>query len=119
MTTETEAQLKARHAQELREHHAEQRRIERRDDRDEKHLAKWLRKHHYADFRALAEQRDDELATRREQTRSRVSNHRAEHDVTHVADGDVTLGHNERFEVPSMRSDDERRDDTDEPKGWV
>ena len=48
MTIETEAQMRARHAKELRDNRAEQKRIEQRDDRDEKHLAKWLRKRHYS-----------------------------------------------------------------------
>lgn len=90
MTIETEAQAKARHAKELRDIRAEQKRIEQRDDRDEKHLAKWMRKHRYADFRAFADMRDAELAARREKTRARVEKHRAESDVTHVETGDVT-----------------------------
>lgn len=82
----TMVELKARHARELRDLREAQR-VERRDDRDEKHLAKWLRKHHYEEFRALADRRDEELATRREQTRERVERHRvepAEPDVTHT-----------------------------------
>ncbi len=89
MTIETEAQIRARHAKELREHRAEQKRIEQRDDRDEKHLAKWMRKHRYADFRAFAELRDKVLAADREKTRARVEKHRAESDVTQVETGDV------------------------------
>mgnify|MGYP003442785444 CR=1 FL=1 len=90
MTIETEAQMRARHAKELRDNRAEQKRIEQRDDRDEKHLAKWLRKRHYAHFRELADMRDADLAARREKTRSRVEKHRAEPDVTHVETGGVT-----------------------------
>lgn len=90
MAIETEAQIRARHAKELREHRAEQKRIEQRDDRDEKHLAKWLRKHRYSDFRAFAELRDKVLAADREKTRARVEKHRTESDVTHVETGGVT-----------------------------
>lgn len=90
MTIETEAQIRARHAKELRDLRAEQKRIEQRDDRDEKHLAKWLRKRHYAHFRELADMRDAELAARRERTRARVEKHRAEPDVTPVETGGVT-----------------------------
>lgn len=74
---ETEAQMKARQAKELRDIRAEQKRIEQRDDRDEKHLAKWMRKHHYAQFRGFAELRNAALAARREKTRARVEKHRA------------------------------------------
>lgn len=83
----TEAELRARHAQELRELRAEQKRIERRDDRDEKHLAKWLRTRHYDEFRRLAEQRDEELAARREQTKERVTQHREERVTTASEEG--------------------------------
>lgn len=76
-TNMTEAKLKARHAKELEELREVQR-AERRDDRDEKHLAKWLRRHHYEEFRELADRRDAELAARRERTRGRVERHRAE-----------------------------------------
>lgn len=91
MSVETEAELRARHAHELRELHAEQKRIERRDDRDEKHLAKWLRKYHYEDFRAFAQMRDAESAARRETTRERVERHRNPRpDVTPGRGPDVT-----------------------------
>ncbi|QYM76179.1 hypothetical protein [Leucobacter luti] len=102
----TEATLKARHAKELEELR-EARRAECRDDRDEKHLAKWLRRHHYEEFRELAGRRDAEVAARRERTRSRVERHRAaadEPDVTHAV---------------SERCTDEELTDETPSDGWL
>lgn len=106
---ETVAELKARHAQELRKFQAEQRRIERelerRDDQREKHLAKWLRRYDYATFTELGDLRDAVLEERREKGRSRVQKHRDQGVAADLREG-VTQGHDD-----ALHSDVEERYD--------